>query len=67
MIWMMTDLHLRILGAPPVSSEGEGSPITWPTSKTNYTTKISYNNKLDNDRHFKRETTISLKSWTRRL
>ena len=36
----MTDIlnHLRILGALPVSSEGEGSPIIWPISKTNDTT-----------------------------
>ena len=33
-------LHLRILGVAPVSSEGEGSPIIWPISKTNDTTKI---------------------------
>ena len=52
-----TYLHLRILGAPPVSSEGEGSPTIWPLSKANDSTKITYNNNLDNDRHFKRETT----------
>ena len=39
--------HLRILGAPPVSSEGEDSPIIWPISKTNDTTKITNNNNLD--------------------
>ena len=33
-------LHLRILGVAPVSSEGEGSPIIWPISKTDDTTKI---------------------------
>ena len=37
-IWLTTDnlkyyLHHRILSAPPVSSEGEGSPIIWPMSK----------------------------------
>ena len=50
-------LHLRIYGMSPVSSEGEGSPIIWPISKTNDNTKVSFNNNLDNDRHFKRETT----------
>ena len=28
------------MGAPPVSSEGEGSPIIWPISKTNDTARI---------------------------
>ena len=60
-------LHLRILGAPPVSSEGEGSPIIWPISETNDTTKITYKNYLDYDRHFKRATTITSESWARRL
>ena len=36
-------VHLRILGAPPVSSEGEGSPIIWPILQTNDTTKVLYN------------------------
>ena len=53
----------RILGAPSVSSEGEGSLIIGSISKTHNTTKITYNNNLDNDRHFKRETTITLESW----
>ena len=39
--------HLRILGAPPVSSEEEGSPIIWPISETNDNAKITYNNNLD--------------------
>ena len=60
-------LHLRILGVLPVSSEGEGSPIIWPMSKTNDTTKIAYNNNLDNDQHFKRETTFTSESWAPRL
>ena len=60
-------LHFRNLDAPPVSSEGEGSPIIWPMSKTNDSTKMTYNNNLDNDRHFKRETTITSDSWARRL
>ena len=60
-------LHLRILGVAPVSSEGEGSPIIWPMSKTNDTTKMTYNNNLDNDGHFKRETTITSESWVRSL
>ena len=38
--------HLRNLGALPVSSEGEGSPIIWPISETNDSTKITYNNNL---------------------
>ena len=60
MVDRLTDyLHLRILGAPPVSSEGKGSPIIWPIEKTNNSTKMTYNNNLDNDRHFKRETTIT--------
>ena len=29
---------------PLVSSEGEGSPIIWPMSKTNDSTKVTYNN-----------------------
>ena len=41
--------HLRNLGGPPVSSEGEGSPFIWPISKTNDSTKMTYNNNLDND------------------
>ena len=53
----------RILGAPSVSSEGEGSLIIGSISKTHNTTKITYNNNLDNHRHFKRETTITLESW----
>ena len=63
----MTDIlkrdhhHLRILGAPPISSEGEGSPIIWPISKENDTTKITYNYNL------KRETTITSETWARRL
>ena len=32
-------------------------------SKTNDTTKIAYNNNLDNDQHFKRETTFTSESW----
>ena len=59
--------HLRILGAPPVSSEEEGSPIICPNSKTNETTKITYNYNFDNDRHLKTETTITSESWARRL
>ena len=35
--------------------------------KTNDNTKISYNNNLDNDWHFKRETIITSESWARRL
>ena len=35
------------LGAPPVSSEGDGSPIIWPFSETNDNTKITYTNNLD--------------------
>ena len=31
------------LGRPPLSSEEEGSPIIWPISKTNDTTKVLYN------------------------
>ena len=31
---------LRFLGEPPVSFEGEGSPIIWPISKENDTKKI---------------------------
>ena len=27
--WKRDHLHLRNMGAPPVSSEGEGSPIIW--------------------------------------
>ena len=67
----MTDIlkerlpYLRIFGAQPVSSEGVGSPIIWPTSETNDSTKMTYNYNLDNDRHFKRETTITSESWTR--
>ena len=60
-------LHLRILGVAPVSSEGEGSPIIWPISKTNDTTKITNKNYLDYDRHFKRETTFTSESWACRL
>ena len=59
--------HLRILGAPPVSSEGEGSLIIWPISKTNDTTKIIYKDNLDYDQHFKRKTTFTSESWARRL
>ena len=32
---------------PPVSSEGEGSPMIWPISETNDNTEITYNNNLD--------------------
>ena len=60
--------HVRNLNAaPPESSEGEDSPITWPISKTNDSTNMTYNYNLDNDRHFKRETTVTLESWARRL
>ena len=35
------------LCTPPVSSEGEGSPIIWPRSKKkNDSTKITYNDNL---------------------
>ena len=40
--------------------ERRAGPIIWPIIKTNNTKKISYNNNLDNDRHFQRETTITL-------
>ena len=65
----MTDIlnHLRILGALPVSSEGEGSPIIWPISKTNDTTQITYKSNLDYYRHFKRKTAFTSESWARRL
>ena len=49
-----------------VSSDGEESPIIWPISKTNDTRKITYNYNLDNDRHYKRETTITSETWARR-
>ena len=42
----MTDILKERLGSPEnlgrVSSEGEGSPIIWPMSKTNDTTKITH-------------------------
>ena len=69
----MTDILKQRLPSPQnlrcaaYSSEGEGSPIIQPISKTNDTTKINYNNNLDNDRHFIRETTITSESWARRL
>ena len=67
----MTDILKERLGSPEnlgrVSSEGEGSPIIWPMSKTNDTTKMAYNNNLDNDQHFKRETTFTSESWAPRL
>ena len=59
--------HVRNLGAPPVSSKGEGSPITWPILKTNDSTKMTYNYNLGNDGHFKRETSFTSESWARRL
>ena len=39
----MTDISKERL----VSSDGEGSPIIWPISKTKKNTKITYNNNLD--------------------
>ena len=69
----MTDIlkrdhhHLRILGAPPISSKGEGSLIIWPIAKTNDATKITYKNNLHYDRHFKRKTTFTSESWALRL
>ena len=35
--------------------------------KINISTKITYNNNLDNVRNFKRETTFTSESWVRRL
>ena len=67
----MTDILKERLGSPEnlgrVSSEGEGSPIIWPMSKINDSTKMTYNNNLDKDRHFKRETTLTSESWARLL
>ena len=69
----MTDiLKMRLpspqnLGASPVSSEGEGSSIIWPMSKTNGSTEMTYNYNLDNDRHFKRKNTFISESWACRL
>ena len=48
----MTDILKERLPSP----QNEGSPISWPISKKNDTTKRTYNYNLDNDRHFKRET-----------
>ena len=68
--WQRDYHRLRILGAPPVSSEGEGSPIinlAYFQKKTNDTTKITYKKNLDYDRHFKRKTTFTSEYWARRL
>ena len=53
----MTTGSLKERQPSPQNLEGEGSPIIWPISKTNDTTKITYNY------NFQRESTITSETW----
>ena len=55
------------LGRAACKLSGRGKPHNLAYFKTSDSKKMTYNNNLDNDRHFKRETTITSESWARRL